>query len=91
MSDIILETQPSSEIIFQTQQSSEVKFPIAQGIKGDLNLAQVSTYALMILLPVNENLKIVKVLNDENKGIQNTIYHIYPDGTRMWVAATQDN
>ena len=52
--------------------------------------AQVNTYALMVAIPTPTNLLIVKVLNDENKGITNTIYHLYPDGTRMWIAAVED-
>ena len=52
--------------------------------------AQVNTYALMVAIPTPTNLLIVKVLNDENKGITNTIYHLYPDGIRMWIAAVED-
>ena len=52
--------------------------------------AQVNTYALMVAIPTPVNLLIVKVLNDENKGITNTIYHLYPDGVRMWIAAVED-
>lgn len=52
--------------------------------------AQVNTYALMVAIPTPINLLIVKVLNDENKGMTNTIYHLYPDGVRMWIAAVED-
>ena len=52
---------------------------------------QVNTYALMLAIPIQSQLKIVKVLVDENKGIENTIYHIYPDGVRMWIASVLDN
>lgn len=52
--------------------------------------AQVNTYALMVAIPTPINLLIVKVLNDENKGITNAIYHLYPDGVRMWIAAVED-
>ena len=38
--------------------------------------AQVNTYALMVAIPTPTNLMIVKVLNDENKGITNAIYHL---------------
>jgi len=55
------------------------------------SFAQVNTYALMLAISLPNELKIVKVLNDENKGIENTIYHIYPDGVRMWIASVQDN
>lgn len=56
-----------------------------------LEVAQVSTYALMLDIATSSRLKIIKVLNDENKGITNAIYHIYPDGVRMWIASNQDN
>jgi hypothetical protein len=49
------------------------------------------TYSEMVGLTGITNLTMVKVLNDENKGITNAIYHIYPDGVRMWIAATKDN
>lgn len=55
------------------------------------SFAQVNTYALMLAISLHTELKIVKVLNDENKGLENTIYHIYPDGVRMWIAANNDN
>lgn len=51
---------------------------------------EVSDYASLLLLPTPIVLKTVKVLNDENKGITNTIYQLWPDGTRMWIAATED-
>ena len=51
---------------------------------------QVNTYALMIAIGTPANMTIVKVLNDENKGITNTIYHLYPDGIRMWIAAVEE-
>lgn len=51
----------------------------------------VNTYALLLSITPSTQLIIVKVLNDENKSIQNSIYHIYPDGIRMWIAANQDN
>jgi hypothetical protein len=51
---------------------------------------EVSNYESLLLLPIPIILKTVKVLNDENKGITNTIYQLWPDGTRMWIAATED-
>jgi hypothetical protein len=70
----------------------------ADGINtGDQDLStyakftQVNTYALMIAIATPAQLTIIKVLNDENKGITNAIYHIYPDGVRMWIAANKDN
>jgi hypothetical protein len=57
------------------------------------NALLIDTYAEMLEIstPVQTELLVVKVLNDENKGITNTIYHLYPDGTRMWIAAVEDN
>lgn len=60
-------------------------------LANQINFTQVDNYALMLAITVSSKLKIVKVLNDENKGIENTIYHIYPDGVRMWIASVQDN
>ena len=36
--------------------------------------------------PVN-----ARVLNDEDKNLENTNYFLYPDGIRNWVASTSDN
>lgn len=68
-------------------------FLIAQGfiIKYDVKYVLANTYSIMLDIPNPPNLIIVKVLNDENKGIENTIYHIYPDGVRMWIASVRDN
>jgi hypothetical protein len=62
-----------------------------ESLANQINFSQVNTYALMLSITVSSKLKIVKVLSDENKGIENTIYHIYPDGVRMWIASVQDN
>ena len=62
-----------------------------ESLANQINFSQVNTYALMLSITVYSKLIIVKVLNDENKGIENTIYHIYPDGVRMWIASVQDN
>ncbi|MGB4984356.1 MAG: hypothetical protein WBO70_01100, partial [Erysipelotrichaceae bacterium] len=62
-----------------------------ESLANQINFSQVNTYALMLSITVYSKLIIVKVLNDENKGIKNTIYHIYPDGVRMWIASVQDN
>ena len=56
-----------------------------------LNSITIPTYSAMLALPTVNYTINVKVLNDENKGIKNTIYHIYPDGVRMWIASVQDN
>lgn len=68
-------------------------FLISQGfiVEYDVKYVLANTYSLMLDIPNPPNLIIAKVLNDENKGIENTIYHIYPDGVRMWIAATKDN
>jgi hypothetical protein len=63
----------------------------ATALGNKASFAQVNTYELMIAIVTPTELKIVKVLNDENKGITNAIYHIYPDGVRMWIAANKDN
>ena len=68
---------------------SELEFN--ESLANQITFLQVNTYALMLAIPISSKLKIVKVLNDENKGIENTIYHIYPDGIRMWIASVQDN
>lgn len=62
-----------------------------ENLSNQINFSQVDSYSIMLSLPVSSKLVIVKVLNDENKGIENTIYHIYPDGIRMWIAANKDN
>lgn len=64
---------------------------ITQDISSSTRFIQVNTYSLMINIPIDTKLIIVKVSNDENKGITNTIYHIYPDGTIMWIAANKEN
>lgn len=55
-----------------------------------IQFTQVNTYSLMQSIDEVTELTIVKVLNDENKGLENTIYQLWPDGTRMWIAATED-
>ncbi len=61
-----------------------------QKIYVDSRFLEVADYASLLLLPTPIVLKTVKVLNDENKGITNTIYQLWPDGTRMWIASTED-
>ena len=68
---------------------TELEFNIS--LANQINFSQVNTYALMLSITVSSKLIIVKVLNDENKGIENTIYHVYPDGVRMWIESVQDN
>jgi hypothetical protein len=52
---------------------------------------QVSTYAAMIALGAVTVLTEVYVTTDENKGQTNTVYKLWPNGTRMWVACVKDN
>lgn len=70
---------------------SGVTSDIQQQLGNKSNYVTVSTYSEVLLINSIDSLLIVKVLNDENKGIKNTIYHIYPDGVRMWIASVQDN
>lgn len=58
---------------------------------GKLNTLQFNTYALLLATITPNVATICRVLIDENKGLNNTIYHLYPDGKRIWVAATDDN
>ncbi|PTT14281.1 hypothetical protein DBR27_04360 [Flavobacterium sp. HMWF030] len=51
----------------------------------------VLTYADLLQVNASERLIIIRVLNDENKTMTNTVYQLYPDGVRMWQAATKDN
>lgn len=52
--------------------------------------AQVSTYAAMIALGTPAVLTTVKVTADENKGATNTVYQLWPNGSRLWVAAVAE-
>ena len=70
---------------------SGVTSDIQQQLGNKSNYVTVSAYSEILLINSIDSLLIVKVLNDENKGIKNTIYHIYPDGVRMWIASVQDN
>ena len=70
---------------------SGVTSDIQQQLGNKSNYVTVSAYSEILLINSIDSLLIVKVLNDENKGIENTIYHIYPDGVRMWIASVQDN
>ena len=70
---------------------SGVTSDIQQQLGDKSNYVIVNTYSELLLINSIGSLLVVKVLNDENKGIENTIYHIYPDGVRMWIASVQDN
>lgn len=52
---------------------------------------EVNTYASLIALPNPPVSTLYKVANDESKGISNTFYLWWPNGKRLWVAATDDN
>jgi hypothetical protein len=51
----------------------------------------VATYAAMITLGTPSVLTTVKVTADENKKNTHTIYQLWPDGSRIWVAAIKEN
>ncbi|MDA6068975.1 hypothetical protein NJT12_05000 [Flavobacterium sp. AC] len=51
----------------------------------------VSNYSNLLDIQTSDRVIIVRVADDENKGISNAIYYLYPDGTRMWIAANRDN
>jgi hypothetical protein len=52
--------------------------------------AQVSTYAAMVALGTPAVLTTVKVTADENKGATNTVYQLWPNGSRLWIAAVAE-
>jgi len=56
------------------------------------NIQTVNTYANMLTggTPTIST-AIYRVKSDENKGYSNTLYLWYPDGKRIWIAATEDN
>jgi len=53
--------------------------------------AQFNTYSSMLISGTPLNTTYIRVLNDEDKGIENSTYIWYPDGERLWVASTSDN
>ena len=55
------------------------------------NYKQLNTFADMISLGTVLVYTMVKVLNDENKNQTNTIYQLWPDGVRIWMAGIKDN
>ena len=50
-----------------------------------------NTYAEMIAAGTPIYFTKVRILIDEDKGLNNTNYLLYPDGVRNWVASTSDN
>ena len=55
------------------------------------NSVQYNTYNDMILAGTPVVVLFVRILIDEDKGLNNTNYMLYPDGVRNWVASTSDN
>lgn len=66
-------------------------FNITDNINLIFRLMTFATYADMIAFGTPTTPIIARVLNDENKVLENTEYRIFPDGTRMWIANTEDN
>jgi hypothetical protein len=60
------------------------------GITDVSSYAQVATYAAMIALGTPAVLTTVRVTADENKGASNTVYQLWPNGSRIWIAALAD-
>ncbi|PLK44497.1 hypothetical protein [Emticicia sp. TH156] len=58
-------------------------------LSGKLSSVTVSTYAEMLALTVEVD-TLVRVENDERKGIKSAIYIIYPNETLLWIAATEE-
>jgi hypothetical protein len=56
-----------------------------------INYQSYNTYADMIAAGTPLTTTIVRVLVDEDKGLENTEYRLYTDGVRMWIANTIDN
>jgi hypothetical protein len=59
-------------------------------LDGKAAYAQVATYAAMIALGTPAVLTTVRVTADENKGATNTVYQLWPNGSRLWIAALAD-
>lgn len=60
-------------------------------LNNKLSSVTVATYAAMLALGAVSVTTVVKVAADEDKGINNSIYFLYPDGVRMWLASTVDS
>lgn len=52
--------------------------------------ASVATYAAMLALGTPSVMTVCRVTDDENKGASNTIYQIWPNGVRLWMASLAD-
>lgn len=50
-----------------------------------------NTYAEMLAYGTPTCVLKIRIINDENKGIENSTYIWYSDNTRLWVASTSDN
>lgn len=103
MSEIIVNVEPEINTVVQIivdENSAQAAIDAAaeaSALVEEINNSnftlnkQVATYALLLDIITSPQLTIVKVLNDENKGITNAIYQLWPDGTRMWIASVKDN
>lgn len=58
---------------------------------ADIVSKTVENYAELLKIKAPSYLAIIRVLNDNNKNFENSIYFIFPDGKRMWLAATVDD
>jgi len=63
---------------------------LGASLAGRSAYAQVATYAAMLALGTPAVLTNVRVATDENKGATNTVYQLWPNGSRLWVAAIAD-
>jgi len=63
---------------------------LGAALAGRSAYAQVATYAAMLALGTPSVLTTVRVTADENKGATNTLYQLWPNGSRLWVAALAD-
>lgn len=51
----------------------------------------VDSFASLIAFPAVKELNVVKVAIDDDKGMSNTIYMLWPDGRRMWLVAQKED
>ena len=75
--------------------TSDVSKPISTATQTALNgktgAVPLATYSAMIALGTPTVPTYYKIAIDENKGINNSYYLWWPDGKRVWIAATDDN
>jgi hypothetical protein len=63
---------------------------LGAALAGRSAYAQAATYAAMLALGTPSVLTTVRVTADENKGATNTVYQLWPNGSRLWIAAIAD-